>query len=269
MPVITLLSDFGADSHYTASFRGALFKAEIKEAFVEISSRIEPFDVVEASFLCNMVYRDFPAGSIHVLASNVVATSFEGHLAAFYDGHYFLAPDNGILPLSLEDGFSDYYLIPTEDFNQDIHKVYVPFISRLLETGGNLDEIAKKADKFHTNTKLVPVNDGRELRGTVLFVDHFGNAYTNIDRREFEGFTREKSFRINLSKHEWAERISANFSDVLDGDVLAFFSSNHKLVIAIKKGNAEQLLGLRKYKPVIIELNDTENSENALQRGRA
>lgn len=254
MSVITFLSDFGADSHYTASFRGSLFKAGIQLPFVEISSTIEAFDIIEAAYLSSMVYSDFPDDSIHILATNVVATSFEGHVAARYNGHLFLAPDNGILSLIFEPEFTDYYLIPTPSYEQKIENVYVPFIKALLQANLNLDKIATKTDKINTKSKLVPVKDEKELRGTVLFVDHFGNAYTNISKEEFERFTTSRAYRINLSRHEWIESVSNNFADVLDGDALCFFSEHEYLVVAIKKGNAGQLLSLRKYKPLIIEL---------------
>ena len=63
-----------------ASFRGAMHQADLPLDFIEITSGIEPFDIVEAAYLSSMVYNDFAPGTIHILATNVVATSFEGHL---------------------------------------------------------------------------------------------------------------------------------------------------------------------------------------------
>lgn len=221
---------------------------------MEISSTIEAFDIIEAAYLSSMVYHDFPENTVHILATNVVATSFEGHVIAKYEGQFFIAPDNGILSLIFGEDFSDYYRIPTEQFEQKIEKLYPPFIKQLVEQGFRLDEIASKTDKYHTKSSLVPVKDIKELRGTVLFVDHFGNAYTNIDRSEFERFIDGRNYRINLSRHEWIDSVSNNFADVQEGDTLCYFSDHDHLVVAIKKGNAERLLNLRKYKPLIIEL---------------
>ena len=159
MAVLTFLSDFGADSHYMASFRGAMYKANLQIPFIEITSRIEPFDIVEAAYLSSMVYRDFSEGSIHILATNVVGTSFNGHLAAYYNGHYFLAPDNGILSLIFGENFRDYYLIPTERYEQKIQNVYLPFIAQLA-AGKQLIEIAHKADSVQISTRITTVNDG-------------------------------------------------------------------------------------------------------------
>jgi len=252
LPVLTFLSDFGADSHYLASFRGAIYQADIKLPFVEITSRIEPFDIVEAAYLSTMVYKDFASGSIHILATNVVATSFDGHLAAEYNGHYFLAPDNGILSLIFGEEFTDYYLIPTESYEQKIQNVYLPLIKQ-LEQGKKLHEIAAKAKFINTKIRIVPVRDNEEFRGTILFVDHFGNAYTNIHKSEFDQFAGEGKFKINLSRHSSVSVVSDNFSDVREGDPLCYFSDHGYLVVAIKKSSAERLLNLRKYKTLVIQ----------------
>ncbi len=253
LSVITFLSDFGPDSFLTASLRGSLHKLGIELPFLEISSSIEAFDIVEASYLSSMVFQDFPFNSIHILATNVVATSVKGHLAASYKGHLFIAPDNGVLPLIFEGSEAEYYLIPTETFEQKIEKLYAPFIQKLINANFSLDQIASKADKINTKSKLVPVKDEKELRGTILFVDHFGNAYSNIHRSDFESFVEGRTFQLNLSRHERIQHVSNNFADVLDGDALCFFSDHDYMVVAIKKGNAEQLLNLRKYKPLIVE----------------
>jgi len=252
LSVLTFLSDFGADSHYMASFRGAMHQTRIAMPFIEITSRIEPFDIVEAAYLSSMVFQDFGEGSVHILATNVVATSFEGHLAAFYKGHYFVAPDNGVLSLIFGEDFNDYYLIPTNSYEQKIQNVYLPFIAQ-LEEGKALDEIASKTDKVHTKTRIHPFNDGAELRGTILFVDHFGNAYTNISQPEFDAFVSNARYSITLGRHSQVSEVSNNFADVQEGDPICYFSDHGYLVVAIKKSSAQKLLNLRKYKPIVIQ----------------
>ena len=253
MSVLTFLSDFGSDSHYMASFRGAMHQTSISLPFIEITSRIEPFDIVEAAYLSSMVFEDFAPGTIHILATNVVATSFEGHLAAKFKGHYFLAPDNGILSLIFGEDFTEYYLIPTDSYEQKIQNVYLPFVELLLESG-DLGSVSTQTSKVNTKARLKAVNDGKELRGTVIFVDHFGNAYTNITKEEFYNFIGESSYIINLSLHSTLSEISKNFADVQEGDPLCYFSDHGYLVVAIKKSSAFKLLNLRKYKPLVIEL---------------
>ena len=221
--------------------------------FIEITSRIEPFDIVEAAYLSSMVYEDFPKGSIHILATNVVATSYSGHLAAEFNGHYFLAPDNGILSLIFGADYTDYHLIPTESYEQKIQNVYVPFIQKLLQNNFSLPAVAEKTSDDVINTRITAVHDENELRGTVIFVDHFGNAYTNITKDEFNNFIGNHAFTIQLARHSSVSTISNNFADVKEGDPLCYFSDHGYLVASIKKSSAQQLLNLRKYKPILIE----------------
>lgn len=237
-----------------ASFRGSMKVHEVEHDFIEITSGIEPFDIVEAAYLSSLVYNDFPEGSIHILATNVVATSYKGHLAANYKGHFFLAPDNGILPLIFGETFSEYYLIPTPNYEQKIQNVYLPFLKKLAANNGSLNPIAEPTSDIVLKTRIQPVFDDKELHGTVLFIDHFGNAYTNIHEEDFKRFCSDKDYRIRLARHSQVNAISTNFADVRDGDPLCYFSDNGYLVASIKKSSAYQLLNLRKYKPVIIEL---------------
>ena len=132
--MITFLSDFGTDSYHTAAFQGALLKHQVNLPFIQVSNSIDAFDIIEAAYLSAMVYEEFPERSIHVLATNVVATSYEGHLAAEYNGHFFIAPDNGILSLIFDQDFDDYYLIPSEGFEQKIQNLYPPFIKKLINS---------------------------------------------------------------------------------------------------------------------------------------
>ena len=128
--------------------------------FIEISSRIEPFDIVEAAYLSSMVFNDFPKGSIHILATNVVATSYKGHVVAQFEDHFFIAPDNGILSLIFGADFTDYFLIPTDHYEQKIQNVYLPFIDKLTTNGMDIGQLATKADdiviksllRFHRRT---------------------------------------------------------------------------------------------------------------------
>lgn len=252
MSVITFLSDFGADSHYLASFKGALLQMGSPLSFIEITSRIEPFDIREAAYLCSLVYKDFPQNSIHILATDVVSTSFDGHLAAFYDGHFFLAPNNGILSLIFPDNFSNYYLLATDQYEQKIQNVYVPFIKNLVLADFQLDNIAQKSAQILRKTNISPIKNQNEVRGHVVFVDHFGNAYTNISISFFKDFVSGGDFKIQLSYNEFVNSVRTNFADVKDGDPICYFSDNGMLVVAIKKGSAEKLLNLRKGKTITI-----------------
>lgn len=252
MSVLTFLSDFGSDSHYMASFRGAMHRYELKTPFLEITGQIEPYDIVETAYLCNMVYTDFPTGSIHVLATQAVSLPSTRHLVAAYEGHFFIAPDNGVLSLVFGEEFNDYYLIPNEENKNSIQSVYLPFVKK-MEDGLEMNRVATKTEDVLVKVGINPVDDGKVLRGTVLFVDHLGSAYTNITKEAFDRFTEDEKFGIQLSRYSEITRVTTDVAEVQEGDPLCYFSDHGYLVVAMKRSSAERLLNLRKYKVVIIQ----------------
>jgi len=69
-------------------------------AIVDISHHVAHYDLQQASYLLLSAYRHFPKGTIHVVPVDVFAGDAPRMLLAKKDGFYFIAPDNGILPLA-------------------------------------------------------------------------------------------------------------------------------------------------------------------------
>ena len=67
MSVITLTSDYGIKDHYTGSIKGALFSELINPNIVDISHQISPFNIVEAAYIIENSYKNFPENSIHII----------------------------------------------------------------------------------------------------------------------------------------------------------------------------------------------------------
>ena len=63
MSVITLTSDYGIKDHYTGSIKGALFSELINPNIVDISHQISPFNIVEAAYIIENSYKNFPENS--------------------------------------------------------------------------------------------------------------------------------------------------------------------------------------------------------------
>ncbi len=108
-------------------------------------------------------------------------------------------------------------------------------------------------DAFEDKKVQKPTVGKTEIKAKVVFVDKFGNAYTNLKRWEFEKFVGGGSFEIQLSKHESINQIHVSYTEVPQGEMVCFFDEADYLQIAINRGNAAQLLGLRKNKYIYIE----------------
>jgi S-adenosylmethionine hydrolase len=249
---LTFLSDFGQGSHYTASFKGALYKEDLSLPFIEINNQVGTNEISETAYLSKMVFEDFPKGTIHIIAIGTVAHAYNFHLIAKYKGHYFIAPNNALLSLIFGMEFDSYFVIPNPSKKININDLYIPIIKRLL-SGNLLSEFLEPIHEVKKQTLLKPGFVDGELIGSVLFVDNIGNAYTNISRQDIDNFFRDTPLHIKLSRHHVLERISDDLSNFKPGDPYGYYTNHGFLVIALRGDSAERLLNLRKYKPIIIQ----------------
>ena len=92
------------------------------------------------------------------------------------------------------------------------------------------------------------------IRGSVIYIDNYGNAITNISKNEFEQVKKGRSFTILFGREdEMITELSKKYKDVTTAEKLALFGENNQLQIAINKGMANQLLGLKLHEIVRIE----------------
>ena len=70
MTIITLTTDMGDRDYYVGTVKGALLCVNPALNVVDITHRIKPYNIVEASFVLGNSYRNFPEGSIHIISVN-------------------------------------------------------------------------------------------------------------------------------------------------------------------------------------------------------
>jgi S-adenosylmethionine hydrolase len=181
-----------------------------------------------------------------------------------WNDHFFIAADNGILSMLSQK------IIPQKIVSINIHDrfpndatdldVFVKVACHIAK-GGLLNVIGKeiKTIKQVTELQAVTANDGSSIKGYVIYLDHFGNAVTNISKKQFLEVAKGRPFEINF-KRQAIKAIFSKYSDVAnfekyplknyEGVKLAIFNEAGFLEIAIfksnpaKLGSANSLLGL-------------------------
>jgi S-adenosylmethionine hydrolase len=99
------------------------------------------------------------------------------------------------------------------------------------------------AEKKH----LRPTIEQQYIEGQIIFIDGFENVIVNITRAQFEENRKGRGFKIVFRGDETIDQISESYADVGEGEKLALFNSAGYLEIAINKGNAAGLFGLKGY----------------------
>ena len=256
MSVITFLSDYGAIDHYQAAVRAKILGAYPQLRIIDISHEIPPCDITQASYLLQSVFRDFPEGTIHLIAVNDTGLTDSRHLLVVLEGHYFLAADNGIFGL-----ISDHEPSLVLDINPDKMETSFPGkeilapVAAQLASGIEATKLGKPAETFKKMLSRQVKANKKGISGHVQRVDHYGNLITNIDRALFKTLNGDRTYTISFGR-ETTRRIHNNYYSVDAGDCFVIFNDLDLLEIGIVQGNAAELLGLEFDSPVTVTFED-------------
>lgn len=254
MPIITLTSDLGDDSHYPAVVKGIILAMFPDARLVDVTHNISNFDLVEAAYMLKNTYPAFPEGSIHVVA---VDPDQQDTVVLAYDGQYFVGPNNGILSLITDDQTREAHLVENEGLVRNDYplsfmaaRVFAP-TAAFLASGGTLEEVGP-AIPMNVLKWGKPSYSNNCLRGKIIHIDKFGNAITNIEKRGFLYLKEGRRFEIFIRSVR-LKRIVNTYSDVSKADALAIFGESDHLEIAMREASAADLLGLKVNDMITIE----------------
>ena len=248
MHIITLTSDWKENDYYVASLKGKLLSACPKAQVIDINHQIKAFNSSQAAFVLRNSYPHFPENSIHIIAVNSEPALGGELLAARKDKHYFLCADNGILGL-LGGTEPEEVVSLTENYKDepDTFVALTIFADAACKLSGGiaLNKLGGAVKKYDRQTPLRATIENHTITGSVIYIDSYQNAITNISRELFMRVGEGKAFKIYVqSKHYMIERINQRYNETDPGDLLAIFNSSGLLEIAIRNGNAAGLLKL-------------------------
>jgi S-adenosylmethionine hydrolase len=258
MAIVTLTSDLGKNNHIVSLIKGSILHAEPLPTIVDITHEINSFDIIQAAFIVAQSWRAFPRGTIHVIAVNDLPEAYFDWLITEREGHYFIMQNNGLASLIFSDeeapmftlsiSKEPFFILP-ELLRKIIYQLSVQTNWTDL-TGLTLAKDVIKRFKFQ------PVAVENRIRGSVLYIDSFENAVTNITRELFDGISRQRPFKLKMRSHLPITEISMNYADVPVGEILCLFNSVNLMEIAIHMGKASTLLGLNPGEIIQIEFGD-------------
>ena len=244
MTIITLTTDMGDRDYYVGTVKGALLCVNPALNVVDITHRIKPYNIVEASFVLGNSYRNFPEGSIHIISVNDFYQKERQFVAIKHEGHYFIGPDNGVFSLLFAPMPTEMYVIPCEESSTfPLNKVYAHAVAHLLSEKP-FAEIGQKIEEPVERITLQPVTGKSQIRGSVIHIDHYDNVILNIKKDLFERIQSGREFSLFFKRYDPIKRLSEHYTDVPIGETLCLFNAADYLEIAINMGKASSMLGL-------------------------
>ena len=186
--IVTLTTDFGGADHFAGTMRGVILGVNPAAQIVELCNAVNSFDVLDGALTIAQGYRYFPADSIHLVVIDPGVGSARRPLLVATTRHYFIAPDNGVLSLVMEQEervsvrhitAEHYFLHPVSNtfHGRDVFAPCAGWLSKGVEVEKFGEEIT---DYVRFTLPKPKMTAEHKLKGAVLKVDKFGNLITNL-----------------------------------------------------------------------------------------
>ncbi len=251
-PIITFTSDFGHADWFVGVVHGVIHGVCPEARVVDLTHDIPAGHVTRAAFVLEAAARDFPPGAVHLAVVDPGVGTPRRPLAVRARGQRFVGPDNGVLEWALADPAAEAHAVTeTRYFRSPVSRtfhardVFAPVAARLARGEPIAAFGPRIADPVRGERPSPRRADGR-LVGRVMFVDHFGNALTNLTERDLaEAFPGVPESRLQvLVAHRVLRGLARAYGDSKVGTLLAILGSSGRLEIAQNCGNAAARLGL-------------------------
>ena len=250
MALITLTSDIGYQDYLVGAVKAQLLQINPEFQLLDISHNIPPFNYPQAAYVCRSAIKNFPAFTYHIILVNLFEQKPDYLLLAFHKDQYILCADNGLLTMILEEKPEMVIGIPL-DKTAIKNTLYCTGIFgqtiNMLVKGEPVQNIGTADIVILEKNALKPLLGDNWIEGQIMFIDNFENVIVNITHEQFEEQRKGRSFKIVFKRDEVIDHISESYADCAEGEKLALFNSAGYMEIAINKGNAAGLFGLKGY----------------------
>lgn len=248
MAIITLTSDWGTSDYYTAAVKGVILSQIPNATIVDISHEIPHFNVAEAGFTLRNCYRNFPEGTIHIIAVETIESTDHPHVVVKAHGQYFIGANNGVFSHILDNQYdeaveinieqdSDFYTFSTRD---RFAKVAV-----MIAKGKPLSEIGTLGKPLQNGGSFCAVVKNNIIEGIVIHIDAYDNLITNISRELFEEVGKGRDFTIKVKGDLYTiDEVVDCYDDVDQLEPVALFGTHGYLELALNHAKMASLWGL-------------------------
>lgn len=256
--IITLLTDFGNADGYVAAMKGVMLSLNPAATIIDLSHEIGAQNIAAGALLLAAHYQYFPRGTVHVAIVDPEVGTARTAVACAFDGHYFVAPDNGLLDFCCESraGLFAVKLNRPQYWRQVISNtfhgrdLFAP-VAAHLTLGTPLSQLGERMPLAPRRRARKSRIENDALIGEVVYIDHFGNLISNISAEEFWNFCGGGPFQIRVAGLAF-DRLHPSYGFAAPGAPLALLDSFARLEIGVNQGHAAKELGIALGAPIII-----------------
>lgn len=256
---IAFVTDFGTVDPCVGVCEGVMRDIAPSAHVVHLNHNVSPHSIPEAIFNLFISYRYFADGTVFCWVIDPGVGSKRRAVAAKFkteDGKigYLVAPDNGIMtPILNHTEVLEAVILdnpkyqldnPSNTFHgRDIFAPAAGHLANGVDISKLGSSIASK-DLVKLDLPMPKYDEGKKSwSSTIIHLDRFGNLVTSLRTSALSGSLSNWSVIINELK---INQVSNTFADVSIGEVVAYPGSSGFIEIAIRNGNASEILGVKR-----------------------
>ncbi len=259
--IVTLTTDFGGSDHFVGTMRGVILGVNPAANVVDLCNAVNSYDVLDGALTIAQAYRYFPADTIHMVVVDPGVGSARRPLLVTTTRHYFIAPDNGVLSLVMEQEervtvrhitAEHYFLQPVSNtfHGRDVFAPCAGWMSKGVEPDKFGDEIT---DYVRFTLPRPKQASERVLKGSVLKVDKFGNLITNLTVENAPAvFAAGSQVKITVGQAV-VTSIRTAYAQGQAGEVFGLLNSMGYMEITCNRGAASQMAKAGRGADVVVE----------------
>ncbi len=259
--VVALLSDFQQTDYYVASLKGVILGINPAVQLIDITHAIPAFDRVSAAFQLWACFRFFPKGTIFLsVVDPGVGSSRKILLAQTRAGFFFIAPDNGILtlvlnqdpPVELRYITEGRYFLPQKSSTFEARDCMAPAAAWVTK-GEPCENFGPACVSPIELDVKKPQQTRLAIRGQVLYIDTFGNVITNIPSAWLDELASGNKAVLRCLVNAAAIPYRQNYAQSKRGGALFLEGSVGLVELAVYQGSAASRFELKPGDPIVIE----------------
>ena len=256
MAIITMLSDFGLRDYFVGAMKGVVLSLNPDLTLVDISHQIPPQDVFTGAFTLGQAYACFPGGTVHLAVVDPGVGTARKAMAVSAGGHFFVAPDNGILTwvLNANEDFTAYEITAEHYYRKPVsdtfhgRDIFAP-IAAWITRGIPLHQLGTQLTS-PVRLQLPALKKVRDslIQGLIIAVDQFGNLITNLKPSDVPA-----PFKMLAGQKE-ITAYRKTYGEGAPGEVFVVPGSAGYLEIAVRGGSAAASLNIKPGIPIGVVL---------------
>ena len=248
MAIITLTSDWGTSEYYAAAVKGVILSQVPNATIVDITHEIPHFDVAEAGFTLRNCYRNFPEGTIHIIAVETTESTETPHVVVKAHGQYFIGANNGVFSHILDNQYDEAVEIRTEQdtgfFTFSTRDRFAK-VAVMIAKGKPLSEIGNVGKPLQNGGSFCAVVKDNIIEGIVIHIDPYDNLITNITKELFEEVRKGRDFIIKVKGDLYTiDEVVDCYDDVEQLEPVALFGTHGYLELALNHAPMASLWGI-------------------------